>query len=186
MGAAPSSPNPSGTSANGTILGNTKHSDTLYIPVPLFANPPATQCTASATCIDHPSTISLSRIASALPGSPSPSSVANVAIPAHDHVVGTRNSGLPEWWNVEVVATTDPSTFRTLTSTSAISAAVTAGTAIEAPTNAYLFFQVLPGTLSASMAANLTATAPPGPAVPAAPAAPRPARSSLGPRSTTS
>jgi hypothetical protein len=171
-GAGPSSPNPTGTSANGTILGNTKHSDTLYIPVPLFANPPATQCTATATCIDHPSTISLSRIAGALPGNPSPASVANVPIPAHDHVVGTRNNGLPEWWNVEVVATTSPATFATLTSQSAIASAVTAGTAIAAPTNAYLFFQVLPGTLSASMAADLTATAPPGAALPAAPASP--------------
>ena len=172
VGAGPSSADPTGMSANGTMLGNTKHSDTLYIPVPLFANPPATQCTATATCIDHPPTISLSRIAADLPGSPSPSSVANVPIPAHDHVVGTRNNGLPEWWNVEVVATTSAATYATLTSTGAISAAVSAGTAIEAPTNAYLFFQVLPGTLSASMAADLTATAPPGPAVPAAPAAP--------------
>ena len=93
-------------------------------------------------------------------------------IPAHDHVVGTRNNGLPEWWNVEVVATTSPATFATLTSVGAISAAVTAGTAIEVPTNAFLFFQVLPGTLSASMAANLTATAPPGPAVPSSGCAP--------------
>ena len=39
VGAAPSSPNPTGMSANGTMLGNTKHSDTLYIPVPLFSQP---------------------------------------------------------------------------------------------------------------------------------------------------
>ena len=90
-------------------------------------------------------------------------------IPAHDHVVGTRNSGLPEWWNVEVVATTDPATFATLTSTAAITAAVNASTAIEAPTNASLFFQVLPGTVPAAQAANLTATAPPGAAVATAP-----------------
>ena len=173
VGAGPS-PTPSATSAgnSGTSLGNTTHGDTLYIPVPLFSNPPPTQCTATATCIDHPPTIDLSRIAADLPGSPSMASVSNVPIPAHDHVVGTRNGGAPEWWNVEVVATTNPATFGTLTSVSAINAAVTAGTAITAPTNAFLFFQVLPGTLSASMAANLTATAPPGPAVPAAPAAP--------------
>jgi hypothetical protein len=173
VGAGPS-PTPSATSAgnSGTSLGNTTHGDTLYIPVPLFSNPPPTQCTTTATCIDHPPTIDLSRIAPDLPGSPSGASVDNVPIPAHDHVVGTRNSGAPEWWNVEVVATTDPATFGTLTSVSAINAAVTAGTAITAPTNAFLFFQVLPGTLSASMAANLTATAPPGPAVSAAPDAP--------------
>ncbi len=113
-------------------LGNTTHGDTLYIPVPLFAGAPPTQCTATATCIDHPSTIDLSRIAGALPGNPSPASVSNVPIPAHDHVVGTRNSGIPEWWNVQVVATADPATFSTLTSVSAINAAVTAGTAVTA------------------------------------------------------
>jgi len=170
VGAGPS-PTPSAASAGGTgtSLGNTTHGDTLYIPVPLFANPPATQCVATATCIDHPPTIDLSRIAGALPGSPSMASVRNVPIPAHDHVVGTRNSGNPEWWNVEVVATTDPATFNTLTSVGGIEAAVAASKAITAPTNAFLFFQVLPGTLSASMAANLTATAPPGPAVATAP-----------------
>ena len=106
------------------------------------------------------------------PGNPTPASVSNVAIPAHDHVVGTRNGGLPEWWNVQVVATTDPATFSTLTSVAAINAAVTGGTAVSVPTNAFLFFQILPGTLSASMASDLTATAPPGPAVPSAPGAP--------------
>jgi len=170
VGAGPST-TPSATSAgsSGTSLGNTTHGDTLYIPVPLFANPPATQCTATATCIDHPPTIDLSAISADLPGSPTPSSLYNVPIPAHDHVVGTRNNGLPEWWNVEVVATTSASTYSTLTSVSAIHAAITGGTAIEAPTNAFLFFQVLPGTLSAAMAADLTATAPPGPAVATAP-----------------
>jgi hypothetical protein len=166
---APQSGSPSASSPNGTSLGNTTHQDTLYIPVPLFANAPPTQCTATATCIDHPPTIDLSRIAGALPGSPSPSSVDNVPIPAHDHVVGTRNSGVPEWWNVEVVATTDPATFATLTSTAAIIAAVNASTAIEAPTNVSLFFQVLPGTVPAAQAADLTATAPPGAPVATAP-----------------
>jgi hypothetical protein len=172
-GAAPS-PTPSAMSAgnSGTSLGNTIHNDTLYIPVPLFAGAPPTQCTATATCIDHPSTIDLSRIAGALPGNPSPGSVSNIPIPAHDHVVGTRNSGIPEWWNVQVIATADPATFGTLTSVGAINAAVTGGKAVSVPTNAFLFFQILPGTLSASMAANLTATAPPGPAVPTAPGGP--------------
>ena len=129
--------------------------------MPLFANAPPTQCIATATCIDHPPTIDLSRIAGALPGNPSPASLMNVAIPAHNHVVGTRNNGLPEWWNVEVVATTSPSTFATLTSVQAIDAAKAAGTVAEVPTNAYLFFQVLPGTVPAAQAANLAATAPP-------------------------
>jgi len=172
VGAGPSSPDPTAPSPDGTSLGNTTHGDTLYIPVPLFGGAPPTQCAATATCIDHPQTIDLSRIASALPGGPSPSSLDNVPIPAHDHVVGTRNGGLPEWWNVKVIATTDPATFATLTSVAGIDAALGASKAIAAPTNAYLFFQVLPGTVPAAQAADLTATAPPGAAVPTAPAAP--------------
>ncbi len=172
-GAGPSA-HPSATSAgnSGTSLGNTTHGDTLYIAVPLFANAPATQCTATATCIDHPQTIDLSRIASALPGDPSGASVSNVPIPAHNHIVGTRSNGLPEWWNVQVIATADPATFNALTSVSAINAAVSGGKAVSVPTNVFLFFQVLAGTESSAMASDNTATAPPGPAVAAAPAAP--------------
>lgn len=122
---------------------NTTHADTLYIPVPLFANPPPTQCSAAATCIDHPATIDLSALASA---DSALAGATNVGLPNHDHVVGTRNNGNPEWWSVEVVATTSPTVFNTLTSVSAINAAKSAGTVVEAPTNVFLFFQVLPGT----------------------------------------
>jgi hypothetical protein len=157
-GAPPSStPSSQSSGGTGTSLGNTTHGDTLYIPVPLYNNPPPTQCaagTATMVCIDHPKSIDLSRIASALPGNPSPSSVSNVPLPAHNHVVATRNNGNPEWWNVEVVATSDPSTFNGLTSVSAINAAVANKSAVEAPTNVYLFFQVLPGTVPASVASN--------------------------------
>ncbi len=163
------SANPTSTSPDGTSLGNTTHSDTLYIPVPLFSNPPATQCISTATCIDHPPTIDLSRIASALPGNPSASSLVNVPIPAHNHVVGTRNSGDPEWWNVQVIATTSPTVFGSLTSESAVNSAVSAGTAVSVPTNVFLFFQVLPGTVPPAVASNLTATSPPGNQVATAP-----------------
>ncbi len=173
--AASAHPNPTQPSANGTILGNTQHSDTLYIPVPIGFTPPPTQCIGTATCIDHPPTIDLHLLAGYL-GVSNPHTLDAVPIPAHNHVVSTRNGALPEWWNVEVVATKSLATFNKLTSLSAINTATadpnpaTAATAV--PTNAFLFFQVLPGTLSASMAANLTAIAPPGAAVPAAPAAP--------------
>ena len=171
---APASANPTGMSADGTMLGNTKHSDTLYIPVPVGFTPPPTQCVGSATCIDHPPTIDLSALAGSL-GAPA-SSLDAVPIPAHDHVVATRNGGLPEWWNVQVVATKSLATFNTLTSLANIQTAEANGNpalaATAVPTNAFLFFQVLPGTLSASMAADLTATAPPGAPVPMAPNAP--------------
>ena len=59
-GAGPSpTPSPVSAGSSGTSLGNTTHSGTLYISVPLFADPPPTQCTATATCIDHPPTIDL-------------------------------------------------------------------------------------------------------------------------------
>ena len=172
VGHGPSSADPTAPSPDGTSIGNTTHGDTLYIPVPLFSGAPATQCTATATCVDHPPTIDLSAIAGALPGSPSPQSLHNVPIPAHDHVVGTRNGGLPEWWNVQVVATTDPATFAKLTSVAAIETALGASKAVSVSTNAYLFFQVLAGTVPADQAADLTAAAPPGPTVATAPAAP--------------
>jgi len=172
---APASANPTGTSADGTSLGNTRHADTLYIPVPIGFTPPPTQCVSTATCIDHPPTIDLSSLAGYL-GVSNAASLDAVPIPAHDHVVATRNGGLPEWWNVQVVATKSLATFQTLTSLDAIHAAEALTdpmtTATPVPTNAFLFFQVLPGTLSSAMASNLTATAPPGPAVPAAPAGP--------------
>ena len=120
--AASTNPNPTLASANGTILGNTSHSDTLYIPVPIGFTPPPTQCIATATCIDHPPTIDLHLLAGYL-GVSNPATLDAVPIPAHNHVVSTRNGGLPEWWNVEIVATKSLATFNTLTSLNAITTA---------------------------------------------------------------
>ena len=153
-------PPPSGAfRATGTTLGNTTHGDTLYIPVPLFTPAPATQCTATATCIDHPPTIDLSQIAGALPGSPNPTTLYNMPDPGPRPVVSTRNNGLPEWWNVKVVPIASLRTFDLPDRKSLTSAQMSAGIVA---TNVFLFFQVLPGTLFTSMAADLTATAPPG------------------------
>jgi len=169
--------------SSGTSLG-THPRRHLYIPVPLFANPPATQCTATATCIDHP------RPSTCRPSPPTcrestPSSLYNVPIPAHDHVSahgttacpngGTSSRGHHECLDLQHAHQRQrhPRGHHRWHRH-------------RAPTNAFLFFQVLPGTLSAAMAADLTATAPPGPAVATAPnpdptvTRPRPA-----PRSTT-
>jgi len=169
VGTGPSATPSAVSSADGTSLGNTTHSNTLYIAVPLFSNPPPTQCTDPTTCIDHPPSIDLSRIASALPGSPKPTTLYTVPIPPHNHIVGTRANGDPVWWNVQVIATSNPTTFNSLTSVTAINAAVAATKAVSVPTNVFLFFQVMPGTVPAAQAAQLTATAPPGNALPAAP-----------------
>ncbi len=185
VGAGPSA-TPSATSSGGTgtSLGNTTHGDTLYIPVPLYSTPtpPATQCpagSATVTCIDHPPTVDLSALAPTL-GVSNASSLDNVPIPAHDHVVATRNNGNPEWWNVVVVGTKSDATFRTLTSQAAIASAVQAGTAVQAPSNIFLFFQVLPGTVPAAQAANLTANVLPSQGYSAAPAATSPNQAEAG------
>ncbi|MHB1536416.1 MAG: hypothetical protein ACYC1D_17770, partial [Acidimicrobiales bacterium] len=162
-GAGPSSANPTAPSPDGTSLGNTTHNDILYIPVPLFSPTPPTQCVASATCIDHPPTIDLSRFGGAF------SSDTNVPIPAHDHFVTTRNNGLPEWWNVKVVPISNLATWDAFVGSGNLTATQEGG---AVPTNAFLFFQVLPGSVPANLAVNQgpsTPNTPPGPGVATAP-----------------
>ena len=81
--------------------------DPLYIPVPLYASPPVayTQCPSVVTCIDHPATIDLSRLAPTL-GVANASSLSDVPLPSHDHLLTTRNGDQPEWWNVIVIPVT--------------------------------------------------------------------------------
>ena len=117
------------------------------------------QCSSAITCIDHPATIDLSLLASAL-GVPA-SSLDNVPLPGHDHLLTTRNGDQPEWWNVIVIPVTSPgglATLRTARDYAAVKALEgVAGSGIgipasggspavtEVPTNAYLWFQTLPG-----------------------------------------
>ncbi len=125
--------------------------DTLYVPVPLFANPPALQCNGKAVCVDHPGSLDLSALAPAL-GVKDPTALYNAKLPGHDHIIATRNSGLPEWWNVVVVGVPSASAFNAIESgqsVAAIDQQVKAGNAVLAPSNVYLFFQVLPGTVPA-------------------------------------
>jgi hypothetical protein len=107
----------------------------LYVAVPLFDSPVATQCPAGS-CIDHPSTIDLSRVFGA--------GTENVALPAHSHVVDERAGG---WWDVEVVGITSPAAWRTLQqgrSIATIHQLHDDGTATGfIPTNLDLFFNVV-------------------------------------------
>ena len=72
--------------------------DPLYVVVPLGFTPPrgTLQCPTAGHCIDHPSTIDLSRVLG--------SGTSDVLLPAHSHIVATDNGQQPEWWNVDVVA----------------------------------------------------------------------------------
>ena len=138
-----------GSGCNGNI-------DPLYIPVPLYSSPPVTynQCSSAITCIDHPATIDLSRLASTL-GVANAASLDNVPLPGHDHLLTTRNGDQPEWWNVIVIPVTSPAGLAAIESSKSYSAVRTLETtpgsgvgvpgAPEVPTNAYLWFQTLPG-----------------------------------------
>ena len=183
-------PDPTAPSPDGTSLGNTTHGDTLYIPVPLFAGAPPTQCTATATCIDHPPTIDLSAIAGALAGE-------SVATRACDNVPdpGPRPRGRhPQRRAARVVERrrwsppTDPATFATLTSVSAINGRRRAPPRpCRCPTNAFLFFQVLAGHRAGGPGRQPDGHRPAGSGgrPPPRPRR-RPARSSRAPPSTTS
>ena len=79
--------------------------DPLYVLVPLGFTPPRStlHCPVAGHCIDHPSTIDLSRSSAAAPAMP--------LLPPHSHIVQTANSGQPEWWNVLVVGVTSRSSW---------------------------------------------------------------------------
>jgi hypothetical protein len=72
--------------------------DPLYVVVPLGFTPPTStlQCPVAGHCIDHPSTIDLSAVLG--------SGTSDVLLPAHSHIVATANKQQAEWWNVDVVA----------------------------------------------------------------------------------
>ena len=129
--------------------------DPLYIPVPLYSSPPVdyVQCSAAITCIDHPATIDLSQLASVL-GAPA-SALDNVPLPGHDHLLTTRNGDQPEWWNVIVIPVTSAKglasveSSKNYASVKALENVPGSGIGVdgvgEVPTNAYLWFQTLPG-----------------------------------------
>jgi len=77
------------------------------------------------------------------------------SLPSHDHLLTTRNGDQPEWWNVIVIPVTSPKGLASVESAKDYSAVkaleTTPGSGIgvtgapEVPTNAYLWFQTLPG-----------------------------------------
>jgi len=109
---------------------------TLYVLVPLgiTVDPATLQCPVAGSCINHPSTVDLSRI---FPGA------GDVLLPPHSHVVDEKHGG---WWKIEVIGVTDPDAWNRIAqakSLAAVRAEQAAGNATgDIGTNLYLFFQV--------------------------------------------
>ncbi len=80
----------------------------LYVMTPVGFRPDEStlQCPVVGFCIDHPTTIDLSRVFG--PGS------ADVPLPAHSHIIDSNlaesqsNGGQAGWWEIEVVGVTSP------------------------------------------------------------------------------
>ncbi len=132
-----------GTAANVGPVANADRS-TLYVLVPLFANPsPAPMC-GVADCPNHPLNIDLSRIAGALGASPD--ALADVPLPAHSHILDGNAGG---WWDVKIVAVTNQTAWAELAadkSESGMKALIgdpSSGVLGPIPTNLYLFFNVV-------------------------------------------
>lgn len=92
-----------------------KNFDPLYITVPLGFTVPtmSMECPTALACVDHPGTIDLSRLESALkPLYPSltaaqlTAALKNVPTPGHEHFITTLNGKKGEWWPVDVVGVT--------------------------------------------------------------------------------
>jgi hypothetical protein len=92
--------------------------DPLFITVPLgFTVNHQMDCPDKLTCVDHPATLDLTRLAGALapifhttPSALTPA-LRNFQTPGHDHFVADLNEGKAEWWDVYVVGVTDRATY---------------------------------------------------------------------------
>ena len=117
----------------------------LFVMTPIGFRPADStlQCPMVGHCINHPSTIDLSRLFG--PGA------ANAPLPAHSHIVDEVSGN---WWELHVIGVKDPATWdqivagKSLATVRALQAADPAGTRItpEILTNVYLFFDVRSGT----------------------------------------
>ena len=133
--------------------GGPNHVDPLYITVPLgFSVPMAMDCPAGITCIDHPDTIDLTRLASALAPIFKASvadltpALANFRTPGHDHFISVPGDPKPEWWNVEVIGVADPAVYKaiqakgTLAYIRTLQKAKNPAVTPDIPTNLFLYF----------------------------------------------
>jgi len=108
---------------------------------PVGFTPPAStlQCPVAGQCIDHPSTIDLSRLFG--------SSASDVALPPHSHILIDDESFQSAWWPLVVVGVKNLGAWNKIVaakSEAAVQACQAAGKCTpDIPTNTFLFFQVL-------------------------------------------
>jgi hypothetical protein len=128
--------------------------DPLFIPVPLFKHVPKNLQCPAGPCVDHPMTIDLTRIASALGVPPKKvKSLRNVLLPGHDHLISDRNNNRPEWWPVYVIGVTKEDSFEKIEKAKSLAEAQKLaknpknGVTGPIPTNVFLWFQTLQGNL---------------------------------------
>lgn len=113
----------------------------LYVMTPIGFRPDAStlHCPTVGSCINHPSTIDLSRLFGA--------SQADVPLPAHSHIIDENHGG---WWELKVIGVTDPTVWdrvvagKSLTTVRQLQAAGH-GITGDHLTNTYLFFSVNTG-----------------------------------------
>jgi hypothetical protein len=129
-----------------------RHTDPLFVIVPLGFTVPMQHCAAALTCVDHPMTLDMTRLAGALaplfkttPALLRPS-LRNFATPAHDHLLATTAGGRAQWWDVRVIGVTDPGVYQqirqhaSLTFVQSLLRARNPHVLGPIPTNLFLFF----------------------------------------------
>jgi hypothetical protein len=113
----------------------------LRVVVPLGFTPPAStlQCPTAGQCIDHPSTIDLSRVFGA--------GTETAALPPHSHILVDAEVHQSTWWPVRVIGVQKLRAWNRVVShksEAAVKACQKAGNCTaDIPTNLLLFFQVL-------------------------------------------
>jgi hypothetical protein len=130
--------------SDGTVDPRLGNIPILFVMTPIGFRPAdaTLQCPVVGHCINHPSTIDVSRVFG--PGTE------NAPLPAHSHIVDQVEGN---WWELHVIGVKDPTTWdqvvagKSLASVRALQAADPTGAKITGDilTNVYLFFDVRPG-----------------------------------------
>lgn len=129
--------------SDGTVDPRPGNIPVLYVMTPMGFRPDAStlHCPIVGQCINHPSTIDLSRLLGA--------SAANAPLPAHSHIIEVRNGN---WWELHVIGVKDLATWnlivagKSLPTVRALQAADPGAVHItpDILTNTYLSFDVRP------------------------------------------